>query len=55
MDTFQQLKKEYLEISEENVKKRAEILLKLNYLQKTSDDVKEFWKLLGMFPKNPAD
>ncbi|HII99248.1 MAG TPA: hypothetical protein HA272_08380 [Methanoregula sp.] len=55
MDTFQQLKKEYLEVSEENVKKRGEILLKLNNLQETSDEVKEFWKLLGTFPKNPAD
>jgi hypothetical protein len=55
METFQELKKVYLEVSEENVEKRAEILQKLNDLQETSEEVKDFWKLLGTFPKNPAD
>ena len=51
MDTFQELKKVYLEVSEENVKKRGEILLKLNHLQETSEEVKDFWKLLSRSQK----
>jgi len=54
METFKEVLKKYLETPEENVEKRRDLLLKLNCLQGTSEEVKIFWGYLGSFPKNPA-
>lgn len=53
-ETFKDILKEYLKTPEDDFKKRRDLLLKLNYLQTTSEEVKIFWRHLGSFPKNPA-
>jgi len=54
MKKFQEILKIYLETPEGEVVKRGEILLRLNYLQETSEEVKIFWEYLESFPKNPT-
>lgn len=54
MRTFKEVKEEYLKTPEEDIIKRGRILLIMNELQETSEEVKIFWGYLGSFPKNPT-